>query len=388
VKTRLSQILILLACLLLVGCQTTTVRQATPTPTAAPLLPVTPAAKPTSPGAPPTNAAPPPVPPPPTPPAQAPGAQPTTPSSPVTAARPTVAPAPPTAAPPAPTVAPPAVAPAACTYGQTKKLAQVEDKVLKEASALAASSRFPGVYWTLNDSGNSPTIYALDESGKSRGTFKVEDADNEDWEAIQVGPGKDGSSALYIGDIGDNDEKRKEIQIYRVPEPEPGPAGGKAPNGKTTDAETFRFTYPDGAHDAESLLVHPITGEILIVTKEVPGRATVYRAPMPLTPGRSTKLEQVTKLDIAKWGMKTDVIDDATVTADARRVSIRSYGGALEFDVPPGAALASIWNQTPRLIKIQDPPQGEGISYRLDGTALLTIGEDSPTFLWIMPRQC
>jgi hypothetical protein len=260
--------------------------------------------------------------------------------------------------------------------------------VLKEASALAASAKYPGVYWTLNDSGNSPTIYALDEKGELRGTFKVDDAENEDWEAIQVGPGRDGAPALYIGDIGDNDEKRKEIQIYRVPEPEPGQANGKPPNAKTSAAEVFRFTYPDGAHDAETLLVHPATGELLIVTKEVPGRATVYRAPMPLNPGKSTRLELVTKLDLNKFGVKTDVVNDGTITVDARRLTLRTYSRGVEFDVPPGAALASIWGETPRVFKIDDPPQGEGISYRLDGTALLTIGEDSPTFLWVMPRQC
>jgi hypothetical protein len=287
-----------------------------------------------------------------------------------------------------PTTAAPPASPVACSYGPTRKLAEVQDRSLKEASALAASVKYPGVYWTLNDSGNSPTVYALDEQGRSRGTFRVEDAENDDWEAIQIGPGRDGNPALYIGDIGDNDEKRKEIVVYRVPEPEPGPAGARASNAKTAPAETFKLSYPDGAHDAEAMLVHPATGELLIVTKEVPGRATVYRAPLPLTSGRTGKLELVTKLDLARAGIRTDVIDDATVTADARRVTIRTYGSGLEYDVPDGAQLASIWSQTPRLLKIQDPPQGEGISYRLDGSALLTIGEDSPTNLWVMPRQC
>jgi hypothetical protein len=173
-----------------------------------------------------------------------------------------------------------------------------------------------------------------------------------------------------------------------VPEPEVGPAGGRAPNGRTTPAETFKLSYPDGAHDAEALLVHPTTGEILIVTKEVPGRATVYRVPTPLDSRRTVKLEQVATVDLARTGVRTDVVDDATITTDARRVTIRTYGTGLEYDVPAGAPLATIWGQTPRVFKIQDPPQGEGISYRLDGNALLTIGEDSPTFLWLTPRQC
>ena len=91
---------------------------------------------------------------------------------------------------------------------------------------------------------------------------------------------------------------------------------------------------------------------------------------------------------MTKFGVKTDVVNDGTITVDARRLTLRTYSRGIELDVAPGAALASIWGQTPRVFKIDDPPQGEGISYRLDGSALLTIGEDSPTFLWVLPQQC
>ena len=59
-----------------------------------------------------------------------------------------------------------------------------------------------------------------------------------------------GGSCLYIGDIGDNDAKRKRVTIYRVPEPEP-----TAQQPRPLDA-VYHLTYPDGAHDAESLLDH------------------------------------------------------------------------------------------------------------------------------------
>lgn len=370
VRRALASLLAML-CLLLVGCQPTIFREATPTPAPPPPTAAAASSAPTATTAPaaavPTTQVPN------TAPAATPAPKPTTPASPVAAV---------------PATSQPRPSPAACQYGDTRKLVQVQDRDLKEASALAASSRWPGVYWTLNDSGNSATVYALDEQGRSRGTFRVDDADNEDWEALQVGPGKDGGTALYIGDIGDNNEKRRDIRIYRVPEPEVGPAGGRAPSGRTAQAEMFRLTYPDGAHDAEALLVHPTTGEVLIVTKEAPGRSTVYRVPMPLDSRRTVRMEEVAKLDLARAGVRTDVVNDATVTVDARRVTLRTYGSGLEYDVPAGAPLASIWGQTPRVFRIQDPPQGEGISYRLDGNALLTIGEDSPTFLWLTPRQC
>jgi hypothetical protein len=266
-------------------------------------------------------------------------------------------------------------------------MVQVQDRELQEASALAASQRWPGVYWTLNDSGNSPSVYAVDDQGRSRGTFRVDGAQNVDWEAMQIGPGRDGGSALYIGDIGDNDAERREVVIYRVPEPEPIEAGARNPNGRTVQAEAFKLQYPNGARDAEALLVHPKTGEILILSKEL-GRTAVYRVPLPLDERRTVRMERVAEVDMSRFGIKIDLLTDATVSADVLHVTIRTYSNALEYDVPSGAALASIWNQTPRVARLEDGPQGEGISYRLDGRALISIGESNPTYLYETVRGC
>lgn len=281
-----------------------------------------------------------------------------------------------------------APSPTPCPYAPTRRLAGVQDRALREASALAASQRWPGIYWALNDSGNAPSVFAVDDRGRSRGTFRVEDAQNVDWEALQVGPGRDGGTALYIGDIGDNDRERREVIIYRVPEPEPFQAGARNPNGRTADAEVFKLQYPNGARDAEGLLVHPQTGEILVFSKEEFGRTTVYRVPTPLDSRRTVRLERVGDVDMSRVGVKIDLVTDTTVSADARRVAIRTYGSALEYDVPPGATLASIWGQTPRVAPLDDGPQGEGITYRADGGALITIGESSPTFLYETARTC
>jgi len=76
------------------------------------------------------------------------------------------------------------------------------------------------------------------------------------------------------------------------------------------------------------------------------------------------------------------------VSTDARLVAIRTYGSALEYDVPPGGALASIWEQLPRVARLDDGPQGEGITYRADAGALITIGESTPASLYETARQC
>src|SRR5687768_720191 len=89
---------------------------------------------------------------------------------------------------------------------------------LSEASGLAASRRAPGRLWTHNDSGE-PVVVVLDARGAVTGRVRLAGAAVQDWEAIAVGPCGTGS-CLHVGDIGDNEAKRKRITIYRLPEPE------------------------------------------------------------------------------------------------------------------------------------------------------------------------
>ena len=110
--------------------------------------------------------------------------------------------------------------------------------------------------------------------------------------------------------------------------------------------------------------------------------------PQPLDSRRTARLERVADVDLSRAGVRADVVVDGAVSADGRRVTIRTYGSALEYDVPEGAALASIWGQTPRVARLNDGPQGEGLTYRADGAALMSIGEDTPAHLFQTPWQC
>src|SRR3954454_20418778 len=91
------------------------------------------------------------------------------------------------------------------TYGSPVTITTVKDKSISESSGLAASRLTPGAYWTHNDSGDGPFIYAFDTRGDSLGIFRVVGAQARDWEDMASGPGSErGKSYLYIGDIGDN----------------------------------------------------------------------------------------------------------------------------------------------------------------------------------------
>ena len=185
---------------------------------------------------------------------------------------------------------------------------------LNEASGLAVSRSVPGRLWTHNDSGQ-PIVFALDTHGKVTARVRLTGAVVEDWEAIAVGPCPAGS-CLYIADIGDNQAARKRITIYRTPEP--SGAGTSVPA-----AEALHATYPDGAHDAETLLVSP-GGELYIVTKGTPGSGALYKFPRELKPGTTHQLERVGDPRPAGAGGRSQNITDGAVSADGTWVALRT----------------------------------------------------------------
>ena len=86
-----------------------------------------------------------------------------------------------------------------------------------------------------------------------------------DWEDIAIR-----GRTLYVGDIGDNARAaagRRRLPLRRA-----------ARRASTSVAATrIVLRYPDGAHDAEALLVDPRSGTIAIVTKDFGGASRRLR---------------------------------------------------------------------------------------------------------------
>jgi hypothetical protein len=303
------------------------------------------------------------------------------------AATATPASAAPTRVPVAPTQA---TATPSCAYRPLMKIAELQDRKVGEASALVASIRNPDVYWTLNDSGNEPQLFAFDSTGRRLGTYRVENADNEDWEALQIGPGRNGEPALYIGDVGDNDRDRKESIIYRVPEPQVDLVNVKSATLITERAEIFRFNFPHGAVNVEAILVHPVTGETLFIAKENSARPHMFHYPGSLDASKRVTLEDAGQLnlDLGSFGAPLNLVTDASISSDARKVVVRTYTAAIELELPEGVSLAKLSTLKGRAFPLNDPPQGEGISYRADNKAIMTIGERTPAYFYQTEWGC
>ena len=263
-------------------------------------------------------------------------------------------------------------------YGQATTLATIKDKSIAESSGLVASRTTPGAYWTHNDSGDGPFIYAIDTRGDSLGTFRVNGAQARDWEDIASGPGpQPNKSYLYIGDIGDNDAVRPEVIVYRVAEPTLSNATRKFTKsrpGSTEPAEAIRLKYPDGAHDAEALLVHPRTGNIYIVTKVVIANPSVYEAVAPFNAGQPITMRRIGETHVPS--LFGGVITGGSISPDGRRVALCDYFQGYEIVLPAGDSnFNDIWKQKMTGFDLGKRKQGESITYRLDGRALLATSE-------------
>ena len=165
-------------------------------------------------------------------------------------------------------------------YSKPVAVGRIDSDEITESSGIASSLCQEGVFWTHNDSGNDAFIFAINLKGNRLGTWRVTGARNEDWEDIATYKDGTGTCYLYIGDIGNNQGKRPDPRIYRVREPivSAQSAESKKKSPLETDPADFSgFSYPDGVHNAETLMVQPRTGDVYVLTKRVDGPSAVYK---------------------------------------------------------------------------------------------------------------
>jgi hypothetical protein len=250
-------------------------------------------------------------------------------------------------------------------YGTVVEIAPLPSK-LPECSGIAASQHHPGIFYAHNDSGDTARFFALSSQAELVAELDLRGATATDWEDIAVGSCPSGS-CVYIGDIGDNNMARSEYSIFRVAEPDDLPAGG------ATDVayERFPFVYPDGSHNAETLLVHPATGRIFVVTKVAGAQATVYELPLPLQAGVVATLVNVMP---APLPASAGLITAGDFHPCSQRLLLRTYSALYEMTSADGSP-ESIFAAAPVEVPSAVEPQGEAVAYGLDGRSYYMAGE-------------
>ena len=240
---------------------------------------------------------------------------------------------------------------------------------ITESSGVVPSALAPGVYWTHNDSGDGPYLYATDSTGQDLGVIRVVGADAHDWEDLTAGscliaPGR----CLYVGDIGDNGRHRRSVVVYRLREPAP-------PHGPTDTLrvvpllDSIVLTYPDGPHDAEALAVTG-AGDVLIVTKDRAGPAVLFRT-SAVRGDTPRQLRRVGVLAMRTGLLTGRLVTGAALSPDETLLAVRTYVSLHLFRLAGDAIPVPLTGAAGMPIPVVES-QGEAVAFEGPDQLVLT----------------
>ena len=136
---------------------------------------------------------------------------------------------------------------------------------IDECSGMIHGRVNDNLLYVHNDSGGEPVVYAINEDGELLHRLVLEGVRNRDWEDIAIGPGPDSEKTyIYVGEIGDNNARYSSVYVYRFEESQLDRADSLLSINRV---DSLEIRYEDGPRDAEALLVDPLSGDILIISK-------------------------------------------------------------------------------------------------------------------------
>lgn len=218
-------------------------------------------------------------------------------------------------------------------------VAQVKHPPIDEMSGIVKSRRYANTYWVHNDSGDVPRLFAIHADGtvivppwlassyfaetavEGKTAYPgigISLAANYDWEDIAID-----DDTLYIGDVGNNGNARRDLGVYVVPEPNPQDVQG------TRIMKWLPIAYPDQKafppspmhYDCEAIFV--VKHKLYFLTKwrkenpaGLPGvGASLYRLDTQYT-DRANVLKKVdAREDLGGWVTAADVSPDGKTLA-------------------------------------------------------------------------
>lgn len=236
-----------------------------------------------------------------------------------------------------------------------RKTGSLKHAELSEISGLSASTRYPGLLYAINDSGNAPILYAIDETGQLRHQWNI-NARNRDWEdmaRVQLA----GTSYLVIGDTGDNLRIHKQSTLHLLTEPTiPATVDTLVP------AHTLTFRFEDGPRNVEAFAAYG--SSFYLLSKEpvsAQGRAPngIYQLDVPddLSSLSNTVLtaRRVGTMPLRPAGL------EAKLAAAVAGVDL-SHPTAMAFDTAGNTAYILTYREVLSVTKSRDQSWAEAFS--------------------------
>lgn len=283
-----------------------------------------------------------------------------------------------------------AAEPVGTAYSPIQVSSTIEDRRIVEASGLARSHLHADRLWVLNDGGSGPQLFAFGLDGKAHGSVSLRNATNTDWEDLASFE-HDGKAWLLVGDTGDNEARRRHYTLYLVEEPaEPG-------GQKVAPLRRIRYTYPDGALDAEALAIDVASDSVYILVKRtVPAR--LYRVSLfasgettqvAVMLGEIASLPQPTQADLdnalahQSWHWQPTAMDFAR---DGRMAVVLTYRGAYLFGRGPAESWQDALQEPPLRLDLGGIALAEAAAFGYNDSLFITVEGKKPPLYRIDPR--
>ncbi|MDX1700248.1 MAG: hypothetical protein R3250_06500, partial [Melioribacteraceae bacterium] len=268
-------------------------------------------------------------------------------------------------------------------FGDRINKGEVVNDEITEASGLISSIQNPGVLWTHNDSGGKNRIFAIGQNGENIGEFYIDGAENRDWEDIALGlDPSNGKHYIFLGDIGDNAAINQVKTIYRIAEPIIQEGQSEIVD-TIYDVNMIKFSYPDGARDAETLIYDPLTDNILIIGKR-DSEIRLYRISYPYSFTETFEAELVELLSFPfdpEENKPNNYITGGDVSIDGREIILKTYTNIYYWHRDTTQSIGEVLsNQEPILLPFErsvDEAQGEAICWYSDNErGYFTLSEE------------
>jgi hypothetical protein len=245
---------------------------------------------------------------------------------------------------------------------------------LREVSGMAPSKAHPNTFYVHNDSGDTSRIFAVNEKGELKGTYYFKGDETSflgvtDCEDITIGAGPEkGKEYIYLADIGDNAARRSEVRIFRMEEP-----GADSGVVKTIGTQMITLTYPNGAQDAETIMIDPIEKLLYIVSKRQDS-VIVYNAPLDLNGKQTFMLHEVCRLYF-EGKKKEKWIVSGSISRDGKQVMLKSMKKVYYWQRQGNESIDKTMQRTPLELSYEQHGQEEAICFSPDGKSYFITGE-------------
>ena len=255
--------------------------------------------------------------------------------------------------------------PAVPVFASVPQASPLQPGLIDEVSGIADSRTMPGHLWAEEDGGNPARLTLLSHDGAVTGYVALPVA-NRDWEDLTIGPGPQaGVSYLYLADIGDNTAQNEVSYVYRFLEP-------KSLAEPVEPVERIAFRYPDGARDAETLFIDPLTNDLWVVSKRETS-VHLYRLPYP----QSTSQIQTAE---AQGELPLSFVTSGGMSPDGHQILLKTYTSIYRWARTGSESIADALQKRPyQTLSYRLEPQGEAICFDRAGTGYFTLSERAST---------